>query len=48
MDILSLKTNDNNYPVDIYSIDGKRKSHPQNGLNIIRMSDGSAKKVYKR
>lgn len=47
-DILSLKTNDNIYPVDIYSIDGKRKSQPLRGLNIIRMSDGTIKKVYKR
>ena len=43
--MLSLKTNDNIYPVDIYSIDGKCKSQPQRGLNIIRMSDGSTKKV---
>lgn len=43
-DILSLKTNDNIYPVDMYSIDGKRKSQYQRGLNIIRMSDGTTKK----
>ena len=44
-DILSLKTNDNIYPVNIYTIDGKRKSQPQRGLNIIRMGDGTTKKV---
>ena len=43
-DIFSLKTNDNIYPLDIYTIDGKRKSQPQRGLNIIRMSDGTTKK----
>jgi hypothetical protein len=46
--ILSLKTNDNIYPVDIYSIDGKRKSQPQRGLNIIRMSNGTTKKIIKQ
>ena len=43
-DIKALKTGDVNL-VDIYTIDGKRISHPQRGLNIIRMSDGSTKKV---
>ncbi len=28
-----------------YSIDGKSLSHPQRGINIIRMSDGTTKKV---
>ena len=46
-DILSLKTYDNINPVDIYSIDGKRKSQPQRGLNIIRLSNGTTKKVIK-
>ena len=30
-----------------YSLDGKRLSQPQRGLNIIRMSDGKTKKVMK-
>lgn len=47
-DIFSLKTNNTIYPVYIYSFDGKRKSHTQHGLNIIRMSDGSTKKVFKQ
>ena len=46
-DILSLKTNDNINSVEIYTIDGKRKSQPQRGLNIIRMSNGTTKKVIK-
>jgi uncharacterized repeat protein (TIGR02543 family) len=29
----------------IYSIDGKRLSRPQRGLNIIRMKDGTVKRV---
>ena len=31
--------------VECYSIDGKHISSPQRGLNIIRMSDGTTKKV---
>lgn len=42
----SLKSNDNNYPVEIYSIDGKRISQPQRGLNILRMNDGKTIKRY--
>lgn len=30
-----------------YSIDGKRLSQPQQGINIIRMNDGTTKKVIK-
>ena len=29
----------------IYTLDGKRASEPQRGLNIIRMKDGTTKKV---
>ena len=32
--------------VERYSIDGKRISSPQSGLNIIRMSNGTTKKVF--
>ena len=31
----------------IYTIDGKRTSEMQPGVNIVRMSDGSTKKVIK-
>ena len=34
-----------NSNVKIYSIDGKQLEKPQKGLNIIRMSDGTTKKV---
>ena len=32
-------------PEAVYSIDGKRLSHPQRGLNIIRFTDGKFKKT---
>ena len=28
-----------------YSIDGKQSSKPSHGMNIIRMSDGTTKKI---
>ena len=31
--------------VERYTIDGKRISQPQRGLNIIKMSDGTTKKI---
>ena len=31
----------------IYSIDGKQFSQPQKGLNLIRMSDGTTKKMVR-
>jgi hypothetical protein len=34
--------------VERYTIDGKRINQPQRGLNIIRMSDGTTKKVIIR
>jgi hypothetical protein len=36
------------YPTGIYTIDGKRISKPIRGLNIIRMNDGTTKKVIIR
>lgn len=33
--------------VAIYSIDGKRVSHMSHGVNIVRMSDGSVRKIAK-
>ena len=46
--VKSLKTGETASPVATYSIDGRRLSQPQRGLNIILMSDGTTKKVYKR
>lgn len=33
------------YPVEYYSISGARLSSPQRGLNIVKMSDGSVRKL---
>ncbi len=30
---------------DYYSVDGRSIKQPQHGLNILRMSDGTVKKV---
>lgn len=40
-----LKEDDHSYPVCTYSIDGRHLQKEQRGLNIIRMSDGTTKKV---
>ena len=37
-------TSDKKETIGYYSIDGKRLSQPQNGLNILRMSDGTTRK----
>lgn len=34
-------------PTDYFTIDGIRTESPVRGLNIIRMSDGSVRKVLK-
>lgn len=44
-DVESHYIEENGDPVGIYSINGQRISKPKRGLNIIRMSDGSTKKV---
>ena len=38
--------NDNVRPAGIYSIDGKRHTSLQKGLNVIIGKDGKAQKVY--
>ena len=43
--INTLKTDDAVFSVATYSVDGRRLTQPQRGLNIIRMSDGTTKKV---
>jgi hypothetical protein len=37
--------NDNYDKYTVYTLDGKRMEKPQKGINIIRMSDGTTKKV---
>ena len=46
--IKTLKEENPNYPVGIYSLDGKRLQKEQRGLNIIRMNDGSSKIILKK
>ena len=36
---------ENDTPAEYYSIDGTRLERPQRGMNIIRMSDGTTRKV---
>ena len=43
--IESTKEDKISYPVSTYTIDGKRINKAQRGLNIIKMSDGTTKKV---
>ncbi len=44
---ISLTSNNNATPVAIYNINGTRQSSIKNGLNIVKYSDGSIKKVMK-
>ena len=46
--VLPLKSDNQAYPAGVYTISGKRIIKPQRGLNIIRMSDGTTKKVIKK
>lgn len=39
---------DNVMPEEIYSIDGRKLDRMEKGINIIRMSDGSVKKIMNR
>ena len=41
----SLNTGDKFIPVEIYTMDGYRISTPRHGLNIIRINDGTIKKM---
>ena len=40
-----VKTEVDKTEVSRYTIDGKKLSEPQEGINIIKMSDGTTKKV---
>ena len=43
-----VKTDNEKTEVSRYAIDGKKLSEPQNGINIIKMSDGTTKKVIEK
>lgn len=45
--VKNIETEGEAVPVGYYSIDGKRMSKMSDGLNIIRMSDGSVRKIMK-
>jgi hypothetical protein len=45
-DGISTLTSDGHMPAGIYSIDGKRQSEFQKGLNILILEDGTAQKVF--
>lgn len=45
---VEMKSAANAKPVAYYSVNGKRYSEPQKGMNIIRMSDGTSRKVIIR
>lgn len=45
--ISSTRTEGPSVPLHIYSLEGIRRSNLQSGLNIIRHSDGSSKKIWK-
>ena len=43
--ILGLNGSDKPVAVQYYSLDGKKLSAPQKGINVVKMSDGTSKKV---
>lgn len=46
--VINETRSENAVPKTYYSIDGKELNTPKVGVNIVRMSDGSTKKVFKR
>lgn len=46
--ITDINASEQKYVKDIYTIDGRRLSSPQPGIMIMRMSDGTVKKVTSR
>ena len=43
--ILGLNGSDKPVAMQYYSLDGKKLSAPQKGINVVKMSDGTSKKV---
>ena len=46
--VSTLPASDDIREVARYTIDGKRISHPQKGINIVKMSDGKVHKIVVR
>ena len=44
--ILTIGESNNTFEVKRYTINGRQISQPQKGINIIKMSDGTSKKIY--
>ena len=44
--IVLTNSDSSTYPVNYFNLDGKRIPKPQRGLNIIKMSDGTTKKMF--
>ena len=47
-DVQEILIDENAVPVEYYDIMGHRLNEPQHGLNIVKMSNGTAKKVFVR
>ena len=43
--ILGVDASGKAYEKQYYSLDGKKLSAPQKGINVVKMSDGTSKKV---
>ena len=43
--ILGLNGSDKPVAMQYFSLDGKKLSAPQKGINVVKMSDGTSKKV---
>ena len=44
--ITSITTKEETSNVSVYDLNGRRLTEPQKGINIIKMSDGTTKKVF--
>lgn len=44
--ILTIGESNNTFEVKRYTINGRQISQPQKGINIIKMSDGTSKKIF--
>ena len=44
--ILPIRESNKTFEIKRYTINGRQISQPQKGINIIKMSDGTSKKIY--